>query len=132
MWLSLVDKWGHDRALEVCKIKVHVTDRDKEATAALHRIVAEHGIPPDWIVSSRPDFEDILSRHTVRVLTAHRRAYSLLAYCGSTKLGSLLHETKIFNDTLVGLTGLKDRFQMTFVQESYGGASSAPTKKKTS
>jgi len=117
---ALVAAWGSQNAHRVCRVSIHVTDQDVVACSLLEEEFASSGIK---ITFGRLDIGQWIQDHTLRMIDNHKRSYSLLAFCGSPKLSSQIHQDKISNDMITAITGNK-KHQMEFLSESYGGPSS--------
>lgn len=123
VWDRLVSRWGNDRAEQVCRIAVYVTDSDKSSTDLLRLEIRDNSLNrKGWIRFERPDFHKIIEDYSLDLISTRRNSYSLLAFCGSPSLGQIINEHKISNDMVVAMTGNK-KHQMEFVTESYGGVS---------
>jgi len=124
---TLVKSWGEEHARSVCRISVYVTDTDPKARELLiddihHTALFQSGN----VRFGRPDFGRIIEDHSLDLICTNNRrtSYSLMAFCGSPRLSQELHQCKISNDMLLGITGNK-KHQMEFVSESYGGVKKA-------
>ena len=107
-------------AKEVCRVKIHVTDTDAIACAQLQEeMKTASGIE---LSIGRLVIGRWIEDYTLRMIDAHKRSHSLLAFCGSSNLAQEFHQQKISNDMIKAVTGYR-RHQMDFVSESYGGAS---------
>ena len=129
-WGQLVDMWGYDKAAQVCKVSVHVTDPDCHQVALLRQqIESKHIFRHGCLSLGRPDLEEIIRDHTLELVCTRGTSCTLLAFCGSPGLASELHQAKISNDMLSSITGNKNHHQMEFVSESYSGQRKATTRK---
>ncbi|CAJ1964502.1 unnamed protein product [Cylindrotheca closterium] len=118
---ALVKAWGAENAKEVCRVKICVTDADPVACAQLQEEMKTTASGIELSIG-RLDIGRWIEDHTLRMIDAHKRSYSLLAFCGSPRLAQEIHQQKISNDMIKAVTGYKNH-QMDFVSESYGGAS---------
>lgn len=125
LWDTLVREWGHENARKVCRISIHITDKDNEACELLKQECSQLDLYRSGAIRfGRPDFCEIIENHTLEMVTTRAKSYSLLAFCGSAKLAQEIHHDKISNDMVAGITGNKQH-QMEYVSESYGGIKSS-------
>ena len=121
LWDTLVAEWGRENAAKVCRISIHVTDSDDETCELLKQEFQDLDLYRSGAVHfGRPDFCEIIENHTLEMVATRAKSYSLLAFCGSSKLAQELQHDKISNDMVTAITGNKQH-QMEFVSESYGG-----------
>ncbi len=135
-WDKFVNAWGLDRASESCEILIHCTDRNKEACKALLNTVQSTNLYNEGAVRfGRPSIETLLDKNTEESLE-HSAANddvatsTLLAFCGSDRLGKVVKEAKIFNDIFLSMTGKTQHVVELFIQ-TYGGLVSADKEEST-
>uniref|UniRef100_A0A7S2EV36 FAD-binding FR-type domain-containing protein n=1 Tax=Ditylum brightwellii TaxID=49249 RepID=A0A7S2EV36_9STRA len=124
IWDALCENWGEEAAKEVCDITVYVTDTDKDACAALVMEMEDSPLYQDGAIKfERPDFPQIIEDHTIDRVDDERSPHTntLLAFCGSPHLSSVIGSAKIVNDITKFITGNK-LHQMHFVSESYSAS----------
>ena len=122
IWKGLVDIWGEEKAVSVCRISVYVTDKDSKARQLLKRELRGSPLYESGAIHfGRPDFGRLIEDHTIDMISSRRTSNSLLAYVGSPELAREIHRLKISNDMTTAITGNK-RHQMEFVAENYGNA----------
>jgi len=129
VWDGLVSLWGEENARAVCTISVYVTDKDETAVALLKRQIKATSLS-GCVQFRRPNFHEIVERHSLEMISTRRNSYTLLAFCGSPALSRAINETKISNDMVLAVTGNK-KHQIEFASESYGGVTSPDKKNKT-
>jgi len=126
IWLSLVDTWGEKNAEAVCRVSIHVTDKDKAAVALLQKEFGNTCLFKKGAIHfGRPDFSLMIQNHTIELIAKRRYSHSLLAYVGSAHLAGEIHHNKISNDMVTAITGHANNHQMEFVAEIYGGVRKA-------
>uniref|UniRef100_A0A7S4UUI0 FAD-binding FR-type domain-containing protein n=1 Tax=Ditylum brightwellii TaxID=49249 RepID=A0A7S4UUI0_9STRA len=122
LWDVLCRQWGENYARQVCGISIYVTDTDKKACSILSMEMKKTSLYRDSAIKfQRPDFPKIIEEHTMERVEDCRNPHSntLLAFCGSPNLSSVVSEAKIINDLSKFITGNR-LHQMQFVSESYG------------
>jgi len=126
IWESLVSTWGEKNAAAVCRISIHVTDKDEVALEALRKEFGKTSLFKGGCIHyGRPDFSLMIQNHTIELIASRRYSHSLLAYVGSPALVQEIHHSKITNDMVTAITGHTEH-QMEFVAESYGGTKHKP------
>lgn len=105
----------------MCRISIYVTEKDENANEMLRQEIETTGTyQTDSVHFGRPDFSDIIKKHTLDLIESRQSSSSVLAFCGSPVLSQKINQAKISNDLLTAMTGNK-KHQMEFVSESYGG-----------
>lgn len=120
---KLVYNWGQERANQVCRIQIYVTDKNHSNIEALKRdehIIETAVYRAGCIKFGRPNLEQLVENHTLDLVANHHNTYSLLSYCGSVGLSSELQRIKVNQDLLKTITG-NDNHQMEFLSECHGG-----------
>ncbi|CAB9518019.1 generating NADPH oxidase heavy chain subunit [Seminavis robusta] len=123
IWDSLAEQWGRENASKVCKISVYVTDEDETACELLRKELSSTQLFEDGAIRfGRPNFDQLIEDHTIRMICTRKKSYSLLAFCGSQDVAEELQRSKVSNDMVTAITGQNNAHQMEFVSESYGGS----------
>jgi len=121
LWSELVQTWGEEKALDVCRIGVYITDTDNNSIHKLNQDFCGSALFESGCVRfQRPNIPQIIQDHSLDLTCSRRNSHSLLAFCGSPLLAKDVHQYKIANDMIVAMTGNK-KHQMEFVSECYGG-----------
>lgn len=123
IWDHLVELWGETNARKVCRINIYVTDKDKEKCTLLRRQARGLSLAKN-LHFGRPDVASMIEDHTLDMVSSRQQSSSLLAFCGSPRLASIIHDLKIRNDVLTSSIG-QIHHRMDFVAESYGGIKSS-------
>jgi len=129
IWNSLCDAWGVEAANKVCNISIYITDEDDEACDALKAEIGDSSLFKSGAIEfGRPDMQEIIENHTLDRINDARGVptATLLAFCGSPSLASVIQQAKIANDISAVITG-NGHHQMEFISESYGASKSEKT-----
>ena len=118
---SLVKAWGEEYAKEVCRVSVYVTDKDPQAVETLKSELQGMVLHNQGLIKfGRPDIGELIEGHTLNMIETRSYSTSLLAFCGSPQLSSVVRQKKIANEIVTATTGFKNH-TMDFISESYGG-----------
>ena len=121
LWDSVVEKWGIDDALKVCRFSIYCTDKVEFSVNQLRSDLSTMSLYQQGFVHfARPEFNEIIENQTLEVIDESRTSNTLLAFCGSPQLANLIHQYQVSNFMLAAVTGHK-KHQMNFVSETYGG-----------
>ncbi len=130
IWDEFVNVWGQERAAESCEIVIHCTDKNKEACDVLLGAVQSTNLYTQGAIRfGRPSIEALFDTNTQESLEYSAAnddvgTSTLLAFCGSERLGKVVKEAKIYNDIFLSMTGYTQHVVDLFIQ-SYGGLVSA-------
>jgi len=121
LWLKLEDAWGYDLAFEVCRMQVYCTDRDTDACQVLTDEVRNMSLDDcECLHFGRPSIPDILEKHSIDVNIENESSSTVLAFCGSGAMGSILKQSKLLHDIWLASLG-KVGHNYELQVHSYGG-----------
>ena len=126
-WNLLVENWGEENAKEVCSVTIYVTDKNHQSNEFLLQELEDTCFEFHF---ERPNFELILQEHSLDLFSTHEMSHSMLGFCGSPKVASMLEDIKIKHDALLCITGHTNH-RLDFVAENYGGVKTAAKQKPT-
>jgi len=130
LWLKLEDAWGYDLAFEVCRMQVYCTDRNTDACQVLTEEVWNTSLYDCGCLHfGRPSIPEILEEHSIDANIENESSSTVLAFCGSGAMGSILKQSKLLHDiwlASVGMIGHNYELQA----HSYGGHISKTKKVK--
>ena len=130
LWDSMVNKWGLEDTLKVCRFNIYCTDKESEAVDQLPSDLSEMSLyRQEFVHFGRPEFDQIIEDQTLEVIDESRTSNTLLAFCGSPQLAETIHRYQVSNFMLAAVTGHK-KHQMHFVSERYGGVRKAKKKQR--
>ena len=119
-WDELENKWGTE-AIDLCQVSIYVTDKNQHLVHRLKEEVKHTSIAKkNWIKFERPNFPDILEDESIeRIEGSLLCSNTLVAFCGSKKLASTVHEAKVMCDMEAIVSGNYGHV-CQFESESYG------------
>jgi hypothetical protein len=107
-WEELAHVWGVKKAMAMCEIRIHCTDRDENACQQLvNELQATSLFQEGAIKFGRPSIQDLVETNTLDAMTSPTKTASrtLLAFCGSSALGRKVKELKVMNDIFLLMSG---------------------------
>ena len=125
-WEELAHVWGAKKAMEMCEIRIHCTDRDQDACQQLVDELQTTSLFQEGAIRfGRPSIQDLVEKNTSDAMDSPTKTASrtLLAFCGSGAVGRKVKELKVMNDIFLLMSG-NVLLGVDVVIQSYGVASS--------
>lgn len=122
LWSKLETAWGTELANETFKFHIYCTDRNREACDELlekaqnSRLKSMYG---NIFTSSRPSFPSLFERHSLDLNSTRDISSTIVAFCGSSGVGSMIQDAYVMNEiwkASIGLLGHHAEIQV----HSYG------------
>jgi hypothetical protein len=121
-WEELAHVWGAKKAMEMCDIRIHCTDRDRDACQQLVDELQTTSLFQEGAIRfGRPSIQDLVEKNTSDAMDSPTKTASmtLLAFCGSIAVGRKVKELKVMNDIFLSMSG-NVLFGMDVVIQTYG------------
>ena len=125
-WEELAHVWGAKKAMEMCEIRIHCTDRDQDACQQLVDELQTTSLFQEGAIRfGRPSIQDLVEKNTSDAMDSPTKTASrtLLAFCGSGAVGRKVKELKVMNDIFLLMSG-NVLLGMDVVIQTYGVPSS--------
>lgn len=129
LWTNLEYAWGLDLAQDAFKIKIYCTDNDRDSCQALQEVMETSTLNRTCDLNfHRLDFGEILKEHSSAINAEKSVSSSILSFCGSDFLGSLLGQANVLNSIDLMSRGLTHHLYDIKI-DSYGAGTISKTNK---
>lgn len=129
LWTNLEYAWGLDLAQDAFKMKIYCTDNDTDSCHALQEVMEMSPLNRTCELNChRLNFGDILTEHSSAINAEKSVSSSILSFCGSDSLGSLLSQANVLNSIDLMSRGLTHHLYDIKI-DSYGAGTSSKTNK---